>query len=124
MAGQRVATVQLCVDDRLDHARIRRQVAEKLRGIYLAADRIILANEVGGNFGANFRNTVEVFQGHDAEIVFCALLHHDDCAAAALGRRQPLEQSAAELAAYVAAQGLGCPVYTGQMVTATNEVVW
>lgn len=121
---QRIAVVQLCVDDRLDHAAIRAQVARKLRDLYLAADRIILVNEIGGNLGESFRNTVDLFRSQGAEVVFCAVLHHDDCAAAAAGRRRPLEQTAAELAAFLAGQGLACPVYTGNVRTKTGEVCW
>ena len=124
MEAQRVAVVQLCVDDRLDHAPIRTQVAQKLRSIYLSADRIVLVNEIGGNFGDNFRNTVEVFRALGAQIVFCGLLHHDDCGAAAAGRRMPLEASAAELAAYISRVHLTCPSYTGSIRTQTYEVVW
>ncbi len=124
MENVRIAVVQLCVDDRLDHAAIRRQVADKLQRLYLAADRILLVNEVGGNFGENFRNTVDVFAGHGATVVLCAILHHDDCSAAAAGWRRSLEQSAADLSAYLAAKGLTSPVYTGHIVTQSNEIVW
>jgi len=124
MEAKRVAIVQVCVDDRLDHAKIRAQVAEKLRTIHLSADRIILVNEIGGNFGANFRNTVDVFRSQGAQIVFCATLHHDDCGAAAAGRRQPLEQTIAEIAGYVAGEHLDCSVYAGEILTNTNEVTW
>ena len=122
--GQRVAVVQLCVDDRLDHGKIRAEVAKKLRGVYVAADRILLVNEIGGNFGENFRNAVEMFRSLDAQIVFCAVLHHDDCGAAAAGRRRSREQTLAEMSAYLAGQGVICPVYAGNIQTNTNEVSW
>jgi hypothetical protein len=120
----RVAVVELCVDDRLDHAKVREAVRSKLRSIYLEADRIILVNEVGGNFGENFRNTIDVFRELGARIVFCAILHHDDCAADLAGRRLPLERSVADLSAYLSREGLTCPVYTGTIQTATGAVSW
>lgn len=120
----RVAVVQLCVDDRIDHAKVRAATRSKLRSLYLEADRIILVNEIGGNFGENFRNTVGLFRDQGAEIVFCAILHHDDCAAALASRRIPLERSLADLGAYLASQRLTCPVYTGNIRTATGDVTW
>jgi len=120
----RIAVVQLCVDDRLDHARIRDQVRKQLRSIYLDAERIFLVNEVGGNFGENFRNSVEALRELGAEVVFCAILHHDDCAAERTGRRLPLEQSLADLAAFLSASSLTCPVYAGSIRTSTGEVTW
>ena len=120
----RVAVVQLCVDDRLDHAQIRERVRSKLRSLYLEADRIILVNEIGGNFGENYRNTVSLFRDLGARIVFCAMLHHDDCGAALAGRRLPLEQSLSDLAAYLSREGLTCPLYAGSIRTATGDVTW
>ena len=102
MERGRVAIVQLCVDDRLDHGRIRAQVMEKLRSIHLPAERVFLVNEVGGNFGENFRNTVDVFRGQGMDVVFCGILHHDDCKANQAGWRRPMEQSVAEMAAFLA----------------------
>ncbi len=122
--SQSVAVVQLCVDDRLDHAKIRQAVRSKLRSVYLEADRIILVNEIGGNFGESFRNTLGLFRDLGARIVFCAILHHDDCAAALAGRRRPLEQSLSDLAAFLSREGLTCPVYVGSVRTATGEVSW
>jgi hypothetical protein len=120
----RIALAQVCVDDRLDHARIRAQIHEKMRSIYLRADRIFILNEVGGNLGQNFRNTLEVFRASGAEVTFCAILHHDDCAAAAMGRRLPMEQTVAELSGCLAKGGVTCPVYTGHVRTRDSSVAW
>ncbi len=120
----RVAVVQLCVDDRLDHAKVREAVRSRLRSLYLEADRIVLVNEIGGNFGENFRNTLGLFRDLGARIVFCAILHHDDCAADLAGRRVPLERSVAELAAHLSREGLTCPVYAGSIRTATGAISW
>ncbi len=120
----RVALVQLCVDDRLDHGKIRPQVERKIRDIYLNADRIFLLNEIGGNLGQNFRNTLELFQSSGAEIVFCGILHHDDCAADKAGCRLPMEQTVVELHRYLAEKGITCPVYTATIRTDDSVVQW
>jgi hypothetical protein len=119
-----IALVQLCVDDRLDHPRIRASVEQKMRDIYLRADRIFLLNEVGGNFGQNFRNTLDVFLESGARVVFCAVLHHDDCAADKAGRRLPMEQTVAELSRYLVDKRVAGPVYTGFIRTADSFVEW
>jgi hypothetical protein len=56
--------------------------------------------------------------------VFCGVLHHDDCGAAKAGRRRPLEQSLAELCAYLAREGITCPAYAGSITTHTSQVTW
>ncbi len=124
MEGTKVALVQLCVDDRLDHPKIRAQVARKMQDIYLRADRILLLNEIGGNFGQNFRNSVDLFLQSGAQIVFCAVLHHDDCAADKAGCRLPMEQTVAELSRYLAEKRIGCSVYTGSIRTDDSFVQW
>ena len=124
MEATSVALVQLCVDDRLDHNKIRAQVVEKMRDVYLRADRVFLLNELGGNLGKNFRNTLELFQDGGAHIVFCAILHHDDCAADRAGCRLPMEQTVAELHHYLAEKGVGAPVYTANIRTSDSSVEW
>ncbi len=52
------------------------------------------------------------------------MLHHDGCVAAAAGRRQPLERTAAEVAAFLAKKGLAGIVHAGSVVTETNKIVW
>ncbi len=122
--SQSVAVVQLCIDDRLDHGRIRQAVRSKLRSVYLEADRIILVNEIGGNFGENFRNTLVLFRDLGGRIVFCAILHHDDCAADLANRRLPIERSLSDLAAFLSREGITCPVYAGSIRTDTGDVTW
>ena len=119
-----VALVQLCVDDRLDHGKIRSQVAQKIRDVYLRADRVFLLNEVGGNLGENFRNTLELFLDGGARIVFCGVLHHDDCAAEKAGCRLPMERTVEELYRYLGEKRVTCPVYTANIRTADSHVQW
>ncbi len=119
-----VALVQLCVDDRLDHGKIRKQVAQKIHDVYLRADRIFLLNEVGGNLGQNFRNTLELFLAGGARIVFCGILHHDDCAADRAGCRLPMEQTVVELYHYLGEKGVNCPVYTANIRTSDSTIEW
>lgn len=120
----RVALVQLCVDDRLDHGKIRQQVAQKIRDVYLKSDRIFLLNEVGGNLGQNFRNTLELFLNGGARIVFCGVLHHDDCSADKAGCRLPMEQTVIELYQYLGEKGVNCPVYTANIRTGDSTIEW
>jgi hypothetical protein len=124
MEPTRIALVQMCVDDRLDHTKVRARVTEKMRDIYLSADKVFLLNEVGGNFGQNFRNTLELFQDSGAEVVFCAVLHHDDCLAHKAGHRIPIEQTVASLSHYLVQRSATCPVYTGEIRTADSSVRW
>ena len=88
-----IAIVQLCVDARLNHDLIRTQVSEKLAHLHLRADRIIFVNEIGGNFGQNFTNTLHLFLKEGADVIFCGVLHHDDCLAAKHKLRLDLEET-------------------------------
>ncbi len=119
-----VALIQVCVDERLNHELIRIQVKHKLAALYLAAQRIFILNEVGGNLGENFRNTTDAILKLRDDIVLAAVLHHDDCRAASVGLRRPLEETIAQMAEFLTKQGIVCPVASGHIYTANNHVIW
>jgi hypothetical protein len=119
-----VALIQMCVDERLNHELIRIQVGHKLAGLYLAAQRIILLNEIAGNLGENFRNTTDAMLKLRDEIVLAGVLHHDDCRAASVGLRRPLDETLAQMADYLATRGIACPLVSGNIQTANNHVTW
>ena len=118
------ALVQVCVDPRLNHELLRIQVRQKLGSQGISADRIYVLNDIGGNVGSAFRNTVALLARRAEPIVLCAVLHHDDCLAAAEGLRRPLDTSAQEMAAVLAEQGIRCRVLTGTIRTEHNHLRW
>ena len=118
------ALVQVCVDPHLNHELIRLQVRQKLERSGLRADRIYVLNEVGGNLGANFRNTAQLVARTGEPIVFCAVLHHDDCLAAREGQRADLDVAAREMAAELARLKLPGQVVTGRIRTEHNHLLW
>jgi hypothetical protein len=118
------ALVQVCVDPRLNHELIRIQVHQRLERSGLRADRIWVLNEVGGNLGANFRSTAQFLARTGEPIVFCAVLHHDDCLAAREGLRADLDVTAREMAAELARLKLTCAVVTGRIRTEHNHLRW
>lgn len=118
------ALVQVCVDPQLNHELIRVQVRQKLERSGLRSVRIYVLNEVGGNLGANFRNTAQLLARTGEPIVFCAVLHHDDCLAAREGQRTALEVAASEMAAELDRLKLPCQVVTGRIRTEHNHLLW
>jgi len=118
------ALVQVCVDSRLNHELLRIQVRQKLERLRVAAERIYILNDIGGNVGANFRNTVHLLVRRQESIALCAVLHHDDCVAAQEGLRTPLDASAQEMAAYLTEQNIRCPVLTGTIRIEHNHLLW
>ena len=116
--------VQICVDPRLDHGLVRAQVRQKLRRRGGEADLVYLLNEPGGNLGQNFRATLQMLVAAGEPLVLCAVLHHDDCLAAARELRADLDETAQAMAAMVKAAGRACPVLTGKVLTVTNHVLW
>lgn len=118
------ALVQVCVDHRLNHEILRAQIRQRLQRMGLAAGRIYILNDIGGNVGANFANTVDLLVGREEPVVLCAVLHHDDCLAERQGFRAALEASAKLMAARLAERGVQCPVLTGNILTEHNHLVW
>ena len=118
------ALVVVCVDPRLNHELIRIQVRQRLERMRLRAERIYVLNEVGGNVGANFRQTAQLLARIGEPIVFCAVLHHDDCLAAREGERTELPHTAQALASELARLEVRCPVATGEIRTEHNHVRW
>jgi hypothetical protein len=118
------AVVQICVDPRLNHEIIRLQVQQRLERMSLAADRVFLVNEIGGNLGSNMQNTVEMLQQDRQRIVLAGVLHHDDCVAHSAGRRLPLERSVRSLSTYLASRSIDCPVLSGQIETGSSALTW
>ena len=118
------AVVQVCVDPRLNHELLRIQVRQKLHGLHLSADRIFIVNDVAGNVGASFQNTVDFLVGRRDPIVLSAVLHHDDCLAAQDGLRTPLADSAEEMRKYLLLHDIRGPVLTGTILTEHTLVQW
>ena len=116
--------VQVCVDNRLNHELLRVQVRQKLGSLGRSADRIYILNEVGGNVGENFLNTIKLLKARGDPIVLCAVLHHDECVAAEQGVRVPLETSAQRMGSILAEQGVTCRVLTGTIRTEHNHLLW
>jgi hypothetical protein len=118
------ALVQVCVDPRLNHELIRLQVRQRLGRSGLRADRIYVLNEVGGSLGATFGNTAALLTRAGEPIIFCAVLHHDDCLVARENPQSDLAAAASEMAAELARLKLRCPVLTGRIRTANNQLLW
>ena len=118
------ALVIVCVDPRLNHELIRIQVRQRLQRDRIRAERVYILNEVGGNVGANFRQTAQLLKRMGEPIVFCAALHHDDCLAVREGERAELSHAAQGLASELARLELQCPVATGHIRTEHNHVRW
>ena len=118
------AIALICVDPRLNHELLRIQMRQKLDRLRLRADRIFILNDVGGNVGTSFRNTVAMLKQLNEPLVFCAALHHDTCLAAEQGLRAPLETNAQRMAALLTEQGVICPVLTGNILTQNNILRW
>ena len=118
------AIVQTCVDPRLNHELLRIQIRQKLDRLGLTADRIFILNDVGGNVGGNFRNTVAVLKQQGDPIVLCAVLHHDLCIAAGQGARAPIEESLQRMTGLLEADGIACHVLTGNVLTENNVLQW
>ena len=119
-----VAIIQLCVDARLNHNLLRSQVSEKLAALHLRADSIIFVNEIGGNFGQTFTNTLHLFLQEGAEVIFCGVLHHDGCLAAKHKLRRPLEETRARIQDVLENTGIVCPIHAGSITTETNALEW
>ncbi len=118
------AIVITCVDERLNHELLRIQVRHKLAALYKTARRVLVLNEIGGNLGENFKNTVDlVLQGGD-EITLVAVLHHDDCRAAKAGRRVPLDKTVAQVEAFLRQRGVSCSLAWGNIISANNHILW
>lgn len=118
------ALVQVCVDYRLNHELLRVQVRQRLQRSGLSADRIYVLNEVGGNLGTNFRNTLSLLTKKGEAIVLCAVLHHEECLAAELGVRNPLETTVQAMTSALAEQKVHCPVITGFVTLEHNHLLW
>ncbi len=116
--------VQVCVDHRLNHELLRIQVRQRLQRLGLSADRIYILNEVGGNLGSNFVNTVDLLVKRGERVVSCAVLHHDDCLAAKQGVRETLETTAQKMALVLVEQKIRCPVLTGVVLLENNLLLW
>ena len=116
--------VQVCVDPRLSHDLLRSQVRQRLTRLRLSADMIYLVGEPGGNLGTAFEHTLDLVQRRHDPVVLCAVLYHDDCIAAGLGLRAPLETTAGQLDALLSRRRIHCPVLSGSIRTANNHLTW
>ena len=119
------AVVNICVDPRLNHEVIRAQVAQKLERLGVVEQRIFITNDVGGNIGSAFRNTVTMLkERQQEEVVLVAAFDHDDCIAARSGMRRLPEANRQEMENVAAAAGLHCPMLTGSILTENSVVRW
>jgi hypothetical protein len=118
------ALVAVCVDTRINHEVIRIQVRQRLERSGIRAERIYILNDVGGNPGSNFHNTIQLLSRMSDPIVFCAVLHHTDCRSAQSGLRSDLAVAAQKVAAELSAANVHAPVLTGQILTENNELQW
>jgi hypothetical protein len=118
------ALVAVCVDPRISHEVIRIQVRQRLERSGVRAERIYILNDVGGNPGSNFRNTIQLLSRMGEPIVFCAVLHHTDCLSAQSGLRSDLTVAAQQMAAELSDAKARAPVLTGQIRTENNELQW
>ncbi len=118
------ALVEVCVDPRLNHELIRLQVRQRLERSGVRVDGIYILNDVGGNSAANFRRTAELLTRAGEPILFCAVLHHDDCLADRETQQTDLATAAQEMAVELARMNLRCPVLTGRIRTANNQLLW
>jgi hypothetical protein len=118
------ALVEVCVDPRINHEVIRIQVRQRLERSGIRAERIYILNDVGGNPGSNFRNTIQLLSRMSEPIVFCAVLHHTDCLSAQSGLRSDLAVAAQQMAAELSDANAHVPVLTGQIRTENNELLW
>lgn len=124
MTVTQVALVQVCVDERLNHDLLRVHVKHKLAELDMQAQRILILNEVGGNLGNNFANALQMFVSAKAQIVFAAVLHHDDCKAAQAGLRQSLTETITRMKTVLAKYSVTCIVASGSINSSTNDVLW
>jgi hypothetical protein len=118
------ALVAVCVDPRISHEVIRIQVRQRLERSGVRAERIYILNDVGGNPGSNFRNTIQLLSRMGEPIVFCAVLHHTDCLSAQSGLRSDLTVAAQQMAAELSDAKARAPVLTGQIRMENNELQW
>lgn len=118
------ALIQVCVDDRLDHNLLRAQIRARLAALHIHCEHVFIVNEPGGNMGENFKNTVAFVKLSGAQVALAAVLHHDDCRAAQVGLRRPLEATVAQMAAFLAQSQIDCVLLSGQIDTASNAITW
>ncbi|MFN8562499.1 MAG: hypothetical protein U0703_12980 [Anaerolineae bacterium] len=118
------ALIQVCVDDRLNHELLRIQIRNKLNELYIACDHVFIVNELGGNFGDNFRNTATMITNTGSQILLAAVLHHDDCRAAQAGYRRPLDTTVTQMATFLTQSRIDCVLLSGQIQTANNYITW
>lgn len=118
------ALVLVCVDPRLNHELIRVQIRQKLERSGISGRRIYVLNGIGGNPGDNLRTTVQLLERAGDPVVFGAVLHHDDCLAAAQGQRLDLRKAASQMTEVLRASGSNAPVLTGHIRTEHNQVLW
>jgi hypothetical protein len=118
------AIVQVCSDPRLNHEVIRPQVIAKLERLGLRADRVFILNDIGGNVGENTRNAIDLLVRLRERIVLAAVLHHDDCLAAAQGLRRELQATARQLTGMLIERHGEIAVLTGHLLTESNTLLW
>jgi hypothetical protein len=118
------ALVQVCVDPRINHEVIRIQIRQRLERSGIRAERIYILNDVGGNPGPNFSNTIQLVSRMGEQIAFCAVLHHTDCFSARFGLRSDLAVAAEQMATALSQAKVHAPVLTGQIRIENNELLW
>ena len=118
------AIILTCVDPRLAHDVIRDQIGRRLEREGLPVRDIYVVSDVGGNLGSGFTNTLDLLTAAKVPVVLSAILHHDDCLAARLNVRKPLETTVAEIRTELSRRGIKCPVLSGNITTESSGLTW
>ncbi len=112
------------MDPRLNHELLRAQVRQRLGRMALSAGRIYVLNEVGGNVGSSFGNTVDVLVKQGEPILLCGVLDHDDCMAAAQGLRAAMATRTQQVVSKLSEARIRCPVLSGTVRLPHNHLLW
>jgi hypothetical protein len=121
---EKFALIQVCVDDRLNHDLLRSQIRDTLAERDTPCDHIFIVNEIAGNLGENFKNTVTLIERLGAQLELAVVLHHDDCRAAHMGLRRPLVETIAQMETFLADSDISCVLLSGQIHTSDNVITW
>jgi hypothetical protein len=118
------AVVSVCVDPRIDHRRVRSQVERRLARMKLDADRVFIVNGLAGNVGPNVGDTARLLSANGDQVVFAAVVHHDDCIAAGKGWRKTERESLAAMGQSLKDAGFPCPVEMAFLRTEDSHISW
>jgi hypothetical protein len=118
------AIVNVCVDPRINHELVRVQVQSRLESLGLKAGRVFITSDVGGNVGSAFTGTIDLVRADEGQVVFAAVVHHDDCIAARHNKRQPLATSLEAAQKALESAGMHCSIVAGFLRTNDSTLTW